>query len=31
MSAMFDGFTTGMCHAIIAKSLWCGIDDDTQP
>lgn len=28
---MFAGFTTGMCHAIIAKSLWCGIDDDTQP
>ena len=31
MSAMFAGFTTGMCHAIIAKSLWCGIDDGTQP
>ncbi|MNS98984.1 hypothetical protein D3C72_1333670 [compost metagenome] len=30
-SAMLAGLTMGMLHACMAKSLWCGIDDDTQP
>ena len=30
-SATLAGCSTGMLHACIATSLWCGIDDDTQP
>jgi hypothetical protein len=30
-SATLAGASTGMCHDCIAASLWCGIDDETQP
>ena len=30
-SATQPGDTIGMCQACRVTSLWCGIDDDTQP
>ena len=30
-SAMLDGDSTGIRQAWKTRSLWCGIDEDTQP